>query len=223
MAAARTASPSRSLLALQLESDFAAMTQRRSKGAQRELSVVSAAVELIAEQGLAQLRMVDVAERAGMSVGHVTYYFPSKTELLVRAIQQSEEQFQAEVREALQRHDDGWGRLVALVGLAAASGPNDPGWLLWFEVWANAAVDPELAEVQRQLDGWWRQQMAEVIAYGTDQGVFHVADPDRAVSVLSALTDGLSVQLALGSDAATRPQLLEIVTDVARDMLGVEA
>ncbi len=199
------------------------MTQRRSKGAERELSVVTAAAELIAEQGLAQLRMADVADRAGMSVGHVTYYFPSKAELLVRAIGQSEEQFQTEVHAALRRHDDAWDRLAALIELAAASGPKDPGWLLWFEVWANAAADPELAEVQRQLDDWWRQQMAEVIAYGTAQGAFHTADSGRAVSVLSALTDGLSVQLALGSDTVTRPQLIDIVTGVARDLLGVEA
>ena len=197
------------------------MTQRRSKGAERELSVVTAAAELIAEQGLAQLRMADVADRAGMSVGHVTYYFPSKTELLVRAIQQSEEQFQTEVRHALQRHDDAWDRLTALVELAAASGPDDPGWLLWFEVWANAAVDPKLAEAQRQLDGWWRQQMADIIAYGVEQGAFHVADSARTVLVLSALTDGMSVQLALGSDAVSRPELIDIVMGVAGDLLGV--
>lgn len=199
------------------------MTQRRSKGGERERSVVTAAAELIAEKGLAQLRMADVADRAGMSVGHVTYYFPSKTELLVRAIQKSEEQFQAEVREALQRHDDAWDRLTALVELAAASGPNDPGWLLWFEVWANAATDPELAQVQRQLDGWWRQQMAEVIAYGTERSAFHPADSGRAVSILSALTDGLSVQLALGSDAVSRPELIDIVSGVAQEVLGVES
>jgi AcrR family transcriptional regulator len=199
------------------------MTQRRSKGAERELSVVTAAAELIAEQGLSRLRMADVADRAGMSVGHVTYYFPSKTELLVRAIQQSESQFQAEVREALQQLDDPWDRLVALVELAAASGPRDPGWLLWFEVWANAALDPELADVQRQLDGWWRKQMGEVITCGTERGDFHPADPGRAVSILSALTDGLSVQLALGSDAVARHELLDIVMGLARDLLRVES
>ena len=198
------------------------MAKRRTKGAERELSVVTAAAQLIAEQGLAQLRMADVADRAGMSVGHVTYYFPSKTGLLVRAIQQSESQFQTEVREALQQHHDPWERLVALVELAAASGPGDPGWLLWFEVWANAAADPELSEAQRLLDGWWREQMTEVIAHGIERGVFHPADPARVVSIVSALTDGLSVQLALGSEAVSRPELVDIVMGVARDLLGLE-
>lgn len=199
------------------------MTQRRTKGAERELSVVTAAAELIAEEGLAQLRMADVADRAGMSVGHLTYYFPSKSELLVRAIQLSEEGFQSEVKQALHAQDGAWDRLTTLIELAGASGPRDPGWLLWFEVWANAAVDSELAEVQMQLDGWWHRQMAEVIGYGIERGTFRTSDAGRVVSVLSALTDGLSVQLTLGSDSVTRPELIETVMGVARDLLGVES
>ena len=197
------------------------MAQRRSKGAERELAVVTAAAELIGEQGLASLRMADVAERAGMSVGHVTYYFPSKTELLIRAISQSEEQFQSDVTAALARHNDPWSRLVTLVELAAAEGPRDPGWLLWFEVWANAAVDESVAEVQAQLGGWWRGQMADVIAYGIDRGAFSTSDPDRVGSVLSALTDGMSVQVALGDGSTTRDDLLDLVLSIARDLLEV--
>lgn len=197
------------------------MAQRRTKGAERELAVVTAAADLISERGLTQLRMADVADRAGMSVGHVTYYFPSKTELLIRAIRQSEEQFQSEVRAALTEQVDPWRRLSTLVELAAATGPRDPGWLLWFEVWANAAVDEEVAQTLGQLDGWWREQMGDVITYGIEHGSFHTLDPGRAVAVLTALTDGLSVQLALGSDATTRSELIEIVMGTASDLLEV--
>ena len=194
---------------------------RRTKGAERERAVVTAAADLISERGLSQLRMVDVADRAGMSVGHVTYYFPSKTELLIRAIRQSEEQFQLQVGAALNQQPDPWRRLSTLVELAAATGPRDPGWLLWFEVWANAAADEQVAKAQGQLDGWWREQMRDVIAYGIERGAFRTPDTARVVSVLTALTDGLSVQLALGSDATTRPELLDLVMGMARDLLEV--
>ncbi len=182
---------------------------------------MAAASELIGERGLAQLRMSDVAERAGMSVGHLTYYFPSKTQLLIRAISQSEERFHCDVTAALARQDDPWTRLVTLIELAGAEGPRDRGWLLWFEVWANAAVDGSVAEVQAELDGWWRHQMAEVIAYGIEQGAFHSGDPARVAAVLSALTDGMSVQVALGDGSTTRDDLLDIVLGSARDALGV--
>ena len=63
--------------------------------------------------------------------------------------------------------------------------------------------------------------MAEVIDYGVARGSFRTAEPDRVVAVLSALTDGFSVQLTLGSDAVTRPELIDIVMGVAHDLLRV--
>ena len=44
------------------------MTTRRTKGVEREALVVRAAGQAIAERGLANVRMADVAERAGMTV-----------------------------------------------------------------------------------------------------------------------------------------------------------
>lgn len=193
---------------------------RRAKGAAREAAVVEAAAALIAEQGLAELRLVDVAERAGMSVGHLTYYFPSKTELLMRAIALSERQFQQEVMARLDREPDPWQRLGALVELAVPQRPGDPGWVLWFEVWARAAVDPSVARVQRELEGWWRQRLADVVAYGVERGTFRADDQARAVLVLAGLVDGLSVHLTLGSPELSREQLLDAVMGVAVSLLG---
>lgn len=197
------------------------MGQRRAKGEERERAVVTAAAELIAEHGLAELRMADVADRAGMSVGHVTYYFPTKSELLVRAITQSEEHFQGEVTAALDAQTLPWRRLCTLVELAAATGPGDPGWLLWFEVWANAAVDEQVAAAQRHLDAWWRESLAGIVEDGIERGDFHCDDTKRAVAIISALTDGLSVRLVLDGQPLTRKLLLEHVLGVASDLLGV--
>lgn len=79
------------------------MTERRAKGKAREELVVGAAAQVIAERGLANVRVSDVAERAGMSPGHVTYYFPSKTVLLMRAIRHSEESFSTFVDDEIRR------------------------------------------------------------------------------------------------------------------------
>lgn len=197
------------------------MTSRRTKGAEREQAVVAAAASLLAEQGLADLRMTDIAERAGMSVGHVTYYFRSKSELLVRAITSSEQKFHAQVEEAIGDHDDPWRRLCTLFELAAATGPGDRGWLLWFEVWANAGAEDDVAQVQRDLDRWWRVMMRQIVADGVASGRFCCDDVDRAVSILSALTDGLSVRLTLDGSSLTRRQLLEYLTTLSRELLGV--
>ena len=196
------------------------MTKRQTRGAAREKLVLEAATELIAERGLANIRVTDVAERAKMSPGHVTYYFPSKTELLMRAIRQSEETFTDQLEEEIQGLADPWQRLSRLIELSAAKGPRDPGWVLWFEVWANAALDPEVAKVHEELDTRSRGILTDVIRYGRDQGVFTTDDPETAAALLAAVIDGVSIQLTLGAPHLDRPELLRLCAEAAQAHLG---
>lgn len=181
--------------------------------------MIAAAVELIAEQGLANLRVSDVAKRAGMTVGHVTYYFPSKNVLLIRAIRQSELEFHQDVERRLARRADPWSRLRSLVEAASANGPNDPGWVLWFEVWSMAVNDPEVRAVQRELAAWWTSTLADAIRYGVEEGAFHPDDEGHAVAVLSALTNGVSVQLSLGDESLTAKRAVQLVMETAARLL----
>jgi AcrR family transcriptional regulator len=192
------------------------LTERRAKGKAREELVIDAAAQAIAERGLANVRVSDVAERAGMSPGHVTYYFPSKSALLMRTIWQSEESLSELVAEKIQRISDPWKRLDALVELSAASGPGDQGWALWFEVWSNASFDPEVARVHDELDGRWREILSDVIRYGCERGAFETADPNETARLLSALVDGLSIQLTLGSAGISRGDLLHLCRTATR-------
>lgn len=196
------------------------MTKRQAKGEARERLVIGAAAQLIAERGLANVRIVDIAERAAMSTGHVSYYFPSKSELLMRAIRQSEETFTDLLVDQLTTIRDPWARLTRLIELSAATGVADPGWVLWFEVWSNAATDADVARVHDELDRRAKAILLDVIAYGRDQGAFQTDDPERVALVLAALIDGLSIQLTLGSGGLTRKHLLEVTLAAARTQLG---
>jgi AcrR family transcriptional regulator len=200
-----------------------ALPARREKGRTRQDLIVEAAVQVIAERGLANVRISDVAERAGMTPGHVTYYFPSKNALLLSAIRRSEEQFTDRLERQLARIVDPWRRLRRYLELATPSGPRDPAWLLWFEVWAQAALDPEVAAVHEELDARSRTVLAGVIRHGTERGAFGTADPDRAALLLSATVDGLSVQLALGAGGMTRAGLLRLCLAAAEAQLGSPA
>jgi AcrR family transcriptional regulator len=195
------------------------LTTRRTKGRSREEQVLDAAVTAIAELGLAQVRMSDVAQRAGMTTGHVTYYFPSKNDLLMRAIRRSEAVLTEQAATELDGIDDPWQRLDRLLHLSAAQEPGDPGWVLWFHVWATAAADPEVARGHDELDGAWRAILVDVIEYGRGRGDFATDDADAAALQLSALLDGLSIQLALGSAAVTRERLLQLVRHTAELLL----
>ncbi|MFI5733624.1 TetR/AcrR family transcriptional regulator [Kribbella sp. NPDC051587] len=196
-----------------------AVPKRQQRGAAREQQIVTAAAELIAERGLADLRLTDVAERAGLGTGHVSYYFRSKTMLLMRAIQQSEDAFIDRAEATLARIRDPWKRLAKFVELSAANGPRDPGWVLWFEVWSNAALDAEVARLHEELDARSSALLAGIIRHGCAEGVFHTDDPDQAATVLAATIDGLSIQLTLGKTGLTAKQVNKLCLDTARALL----
>lgn len=196
------------------------MTDRRSKGKEREELVVAAAAQAIAERGLAHVRMSDVADIAGMSVGHVSYYFPTKIELLLRAITANEERHWAGVEARISRIRDPWKRLDTLLGTASAAGPRDPGWVLWLQLWLEAALDDDVARGHHELDARWRRILADVIRYGVDQGAFTSRDPERDALVISSIVDGLSIQVTLGSPVTSRPKMLALLRTTVRERLA---
>ena len=69
--------------------------------------------------------------------------------------------------------------------------------MLWIDAWSQALRSPELAEVSRQLDLRWKQALATVIREGVAAGEFTCPDPDAAAWRLTALMDGLGVQVAV--------------------------
>jgi AcrR family transcriptional regulator len=64
---------------------------QRGLNPERRARVLEAAAAALLERGFAETRIADIAERAGMSPGHVMYYFESKERLLLEALRFKEE------------------------------------------------------------------------------------------------------------------------------------
>ncbi len=78
------------------------------------------------------------------------------------------------------------------------------GWRLWIEGWSAALREPTLRAVTRDLDRQWKAELAEVIAEGSAAGEFHCPDPMGAALRLTALLDGLAVQMTAYEGALPR-------------------
>ncbi len=200
------------------------MTARRTKGKEREELVVEAATQAVVERGLANVRIADIAERAGMTPGHVTYYFPSKVDLLMRAIGASGEALAADVAQSFARVKDPWKRLDKLVEFyelpadvgTPAAGCVVPGF------WSEAARDTDVARVHDELDARWRGILTDVIRYGVEQGAFETDDPEESALLLSSTIDGLSIHLTVGSPDVSRARLLRLSRAAAEAYLSPE-
>src|SRR6516164_10930423 len=83
-----------------------------TEGGQRSRDrILKAALELIVEAGIDQVRVAEIARRAGMSSGQVMYYFTSKEHILLETLAWREHQDTMRRQAALAKVTGAWRQL----------------------------------------------------------------------------------------------------------------
>ena len=154
--------------------------------ADRRAAIVAAAIDVIAEGGLGSFTQPRVARRAGLRQSHLTYYFPTRDDLLF-----------AVADEAVER------RVAALSAAAASDGPQEKLAAL-----ARVLSSPEQTRVLIALTQSADQHEAVQASFGALarrvaplsasllEAYDVVADED-SLALLQATSTGIAV-LALG-------------------------
>ncbi|MER6422528.1 TetR/AcrR family transcriptional regulator [Streptomyces sp. NPDC001137] len=196
------------------------MTARRRTPAPPREQLLAAAMDMIAERGLEKLTMAALGREVGMSSGHLLYYFRSKDELLLQALEWSEGRLGAERGRLLARGGTARGRLDAYVDLYVPDGHRDPHWTLWLEVWNRSQnADEDARDRQAAIEGVWHRDLVALIAEGVSRGEFRRVDPDRYAARLRALLDGFSIHVAIGLRGTDRAQVLGHVREFLDESL----
>ncbi|MFJ3230655.1 TetR family transcriptional regulator C-terminal domain-containing protein [Streptomyces sp. NPDC086787] len=195
------------------------MTRRRLSVAERREELLRAAVEQIEARGVAAVRISDVASSLGVSNALVLYHFSTKEKLVAAAFAFAAEDDLTRLRALLGRRTTALRRLRAAMRWYAPTGPAK-GWRLWIEGWAVALREPALREVARGLDRQWKAAIAGVIAEGVAAGEFECPDPEGAALRLTALLDGLAVQLTSYAGAVPRSRARQWVDEALARELG---
>lgn len=183
-------------------------------------------------RGLGSTRVVDVATAAGVSQALVFYHFSTKERLLAEAFAYAAEQDLTRLDAVLAARVPPPEKLRRILRLYApagnskardAKGWESKAWELWIDGWSEALRSPELEKVSRRLDLRWKEAFTEVIAAGAATGDFDCADPAGAAWRITALIDGLAVQVTVHDRVISRRQLAEWVRLAASRELGVPA
>lgn len=197
------------------------MARVRLSVAERREELLRAAIGQIEARGVAAVRIADVASALGVSNALVLYHFSTKEKLVAAAFTFAAEDDLGHLRKLLGRRTTALRRLRSAVRWYAPTGPAK-GWRLWIEGWAAALRESALQEVTRDLDKQWKAAIAEVIAEGVAAGEFRCPDPHGAALRLTALLDGLAVQLTSYAGAVSRARAQEWVDEALARELGLE-
>ncbi|HEY4456662.1 MAG TPA: TetR/AcrR family transcriptional regulator [Pseudonocardiaceae bacterium] len=183
---------------------------RPSVEAERKDQLLRATCAVIAESGIRDLRMTDVAKQAGVSSGTVHYYFDSKQALIHAA-------FEYNFRDSLQRRVDllttGGDALTLLERVVTSYAPADPdsvaAWRVWAELWVHGLREPELRALNETIYGEWRAIVVGLVRDAQDQGLLVPGDAVQVANTIVAMIDGLAIQVLLGSRDMTLARMRE--------------
>jgi AcrR family transcriptional regulator len=193
---------------------------------ERREQLLRSALEVIVARGYADTRITDVAEHAGISPALVIYYFKTRDQLLTEALRYSEDGWYAAGTQRLADIDTATGRLTELVSMTCLAGTDvvpaaRSEWLLWLDLWALSPRNAGVASVRRKFDERWRETIASTVLSGQESGEFNSAvDAGSFAITLSALLDGMAVQIALEDPDVPPSRAYDLAMRYAAGQLG---
>jgi AcrR family transcriptional regulator len=196
------------------------MAKKASYSKERRQEILQAAAKVIAERGLCETRIVDVAKQAGASAALVMYYFESKDRLLTEALTFSEDRFYLEAFNQLTALSSAHEQLSHLIDASIPPAADD--WPLWIELWSRGLRDQEVAKKRSALDRRWRWTIADIVRTGQRNGEFGTVDADDFALRLASLIDGLALQVVLEDEEVTAERMRSVCIDFAQRELEVE-
>ncbi|WP_344396043.1 TetR/AcrR family transcriptional regulator [Streptomyces vastus] len=197
------------------------MARVRLSVQERREELLRATVEQIEARGVAAVRIADVAAALGVSNALVLYHFSTKEKLVAAAFAYAAEGDLAHLRKLLARRTTALRRLRAAVRWYASTG-QAKGWRLWIEGWSASLREPALRDVARDLDRQWKAALTEVIAEGVAAGEFQCPSPMDTALRLTALLDGLAVQMTAYEGAVSRARTQQWADEALAQELGLQ-
>jgi AcrR family transcriptional regulator len=188
----------------------------------RREQIVEAAVAVISEQGLQNLSLSKVEQKAGMSRGQLTYYFPSWDAILLavfdRLLELLHQRMQAANGGPCGGTEGGWERLQHFLKVFLLQPPAIPEFhALQYTFLSQIGHREDFRVRLASLYDEWRSHLAADVADELTQkpgGGGNAVSARTFASFVQALLHGLAMQRAADPDAYDRQEMLELCLDV---------
>ncbi|WP_326693318.1 MULTISPECIES: TetR/AcrR family transcriptional regulator [unclassified Streptomyces] len=169
----------------------------------RRRLIARAVFDLISERGIEGASMRDAAQRAGVSVGAVQRCFSTKEEMIIFVLGYMNQRVTERVQEKIAGARDPESALTmleqTLIGILAVDEQSLAETRVWLAFTAQAAINPQLAVVQRVQYTGLTELFALLVRVAGERG--HARpdiDADQEADSLVTFTDGLNVQILVG-------------------------
>ena len=185
------------------------------RSASTRARLLDAAIDCLHDLGYAGTSTPEIARRAGLSRGAQLHHFPTKTELVVGAVQHLFDRRREEFLRAFAARPQGSDPIEVAIDIlwSMVSGPT---FKVWLELAVAARTDPELgepvAELTERLAALIEQTFRELFPPPAGPTPFFAVAPRFAF----ALLDGLALERINARDPRAHEPVLAALKGLAR-------
>jgi AcrR family transcriptional regulator len=165
----------------------------------RRLQLIRATIRSIAQHGLSETTIATVSREAKLSQGIVNLHFQSKERLLIETLQYVTDEYKDTWEKALTNAGPSPAeRLEALVNVDYDRTVFDRDKIaVWFAYWSETKSRPTYRKLCAERDRGYDKMLNELVATIIDEGAYGPCDPAIIANGLSAMTEGLWLDLLL--------------------------
>lgn len=181
--------------------------------AARRGQIVACAIDTIADLGYAQASLAQIAQRAAISKGVITYHFASKDELMAAVVNDVLTAFVAFVQPRVAAEASAAGALRAFIeaNIAFMRTSRKP-LLALLDILSNARTEDGTPLVDATIAESDLAHLAELLQHGQQQGEFRAFDTRVMAVAIISLRNGALGQLATNPDLDLDLYARELVT-----------
>ncbi len=168
---------------------------------QRRDELIKATYLEVAEKGYSAVTLQDIAKRAGVSKGSTLYYFSTKEDLFLGALEWMVERVHQRIREAVAAVEDPVEKVKAAINTIFANAQESRQFFLAYTDFISIGTrNKRFHDFNAKFYEGCCGLDREIVEYGINAGVFRRLDVDDAGSMIRALVDGLMLQWFFSSE-----------------------
>ena len=194
--------------------------RRTAPPEQRREQLIQATIRCVADQGLADTTIATVAQQAGLSQGIVNLHFRSKDGLLTETLRYLADEYRTACQEAAAA-----GAVNPVEGLLAMVELDFRRTIctreklaVWFAFWGERRFRPTYRRICAERDRSYDDMVRLICARLCEEGGYQDVEPGLVADGLSALTDGLWLDLLVRPDSMSRERAKRISLSYLADV-----
>jgi TetR/AcrR family transcriptional regulator, transcriptional repressor of bet genes len=180
---------------------------RRAAPAVRREALVEATLKCLKQYGHEGVSVRRISAAAGVSIGLINHHFPSKSELIAVTYETLALELLESIKtQAQNKAASPRDRLSGFFRASFAPEVVDPALFnVWLVFWSMVVHSPEISAVHDRTYGKYRSTLESMLGRLAESGAAPPFKLRQAAIALSALLDGLWVELSL-SPSAFKPR-----------------